>query len=212
MKDLTQEKALIFRIAHIGNVPWMLANGLHCKNSQILDPNFIEIGNPDLISKRTHRIVPIAPGGTLADYVPFYFTPCTPMLLNIKTGYNGLKQTPMRDIAILVSSLHRLTEAGIPFVFSDRHAYLQAAMFSSNLGDLNKIDWTILQARDFQRDPNDLEKMERYQAETLIFQHMPITALSGIVCYNATQETSLRERIENAGLDLKIVARPAWYV
>ena len=212
MKDLTQEKALIFRIAHIGNVPWMFANGLHCKNSQILDPNFIEIGNPDLISKRTHRIVPIAPGGTLADYVPFYFTPCTPMLLNIKTGYNGLKQTPMRDIAILVSSLHRLTEAGIPFVFSDRHAYLQAAVFSSNLGDLNKIDWKILQARDFKRDPNDLEKMERYQAETLIFQHMPITALSGIVCYNATQETSLRERIENAGLDLKIVARPAWYV
>jgi len=26
------------------------------------------------------------------------------MMLNIKTGYNGMKQTPMRDIVILVSA------------------------------------------------------------------------------------------------------------
>jgi hypothetical protein len=212
MKDLTPQRALIFRITHIANVPWMLANGLHCKNGNQRDPNFLEIGNPDLINKRTHRVVPIPPGGTLADYVPFYFTPCTPMLLNIKTGYNGMKQTAMRDIVILASSLHRLTDGGIQFVFTDRHAYLNAAIFSGDLADLDRIDWKILQARDFKRDPNDLGKMERYQAETLIHQHVPITALSGLVCYSPTQQISVKELVEAAGVDLEVFARPGWYV
>jgi hypothetical protein len=51
-KDLTPEKALIFRIVHRGNVPWILDKGLYCKNSKVLDPNYVEIGNLDLITKR----------------------------------------------------------------------------------------------------------------------------------------------------------------
>src|SRR5262245_11761597 len=108
MAFLTPEKALIFRITHIANVPWILDHGLHCRSSANQDPTFHEIGNPDLIDKRTRRIVPVRPGGSLSDYVPFYFTPATPMLLNIKTGYNGVPRTAMADIAILVSSVHKL--------------------------------------------------------------------------------------------------------
>ena len=33
--NLTAEKALIFRITHINNVPWILRHGLHCKNSDV---------------------------------------------------------------------------------------------------------------------------------------------------------------------------------
>jgi hypothetical protein len=71
-KDLTPEKALIFRIVHRDNVPWILDNGLHCKNSKVLDPKFVEIGNHDLIGKRDkHPVVPPL-SGTLSDYIPFY--------------------------------------------------------------------------------------------------------------------------------------------
>jgi hypothetical protein len=212
MSSLTPEKALIFRITHIENVGWILANGLHCSNSGVLDPNYHEIGNPDLISMRAHRTVPIPPGGTLSDYIPFYFTPYTPMMLNIKTGYNGMKQTPMHDIAILVSSLRRVREMGIQFVFSDRHAYLRAAEFSSDLADLNKIDWKILQARDFRRDPNDFGKVERYQAEALIHRHMPIEALLGIICNGPTQQQRVIELAANLDCNIEIKALPGWYV
>src|ERR1035437_6684336 len=71
-KDLNPQKALIFRIVHRDNVPWILDHGLHCRNSGNVDPNYVEIGNPDLISKRNHHFVPKPPGGTLSDYVPFY--------------------------------------------------------------------------------------------------------------------------------------------
>lgn len=71
--SLNPEKALIWRIVHRDNLPWILDNGVHCRNSQVYDPNYVEIGNPDLIDKRAHRDVPVGPGGTLSDYVPFYF-------------------------------------------------------------------------------------------------------------------------------------------
>jgi hypothetical protein len=213
MSALSPEKALIFRITHIENVPWILANGMHCRNSGQVDPNYREIGNPDLIAKRAHRAVPIPPGGTLSDYIPFYFTPYSPMLLNIKTGHNGMKQTPMPEIVILVSSLHTLVEQSVRFVFTDRHAYLRTAddAFSSDLTDLGRVDWKILQARDFKRDPNDPGKFERYQAEALVYRHAPVVALAGIACHGPTQETHLRQLVQNAGLTFAVVARPSWY-
>src|SRR5437867_3625919 len=135
MINLTADKAWIFRITHIDNVPWILANGLHCPNSKTVDPNFREIGNPELIRKRAGHGVPIPPGGTLNDYVPFYFTPLSPMLYNIQTGRNGTQQRSKDEIVILVSSLHKIAELGLPFVFTDRHAYQKTAVFSTNLDD-----------------------------------------------------------------------------
>jgi hypothetical protein len=104
MGMLTPARALIFRVTHIDNVPWILDHGIHCRTSDLLDPDYVEIGNADLIGKRTSRDVPCDPGGALADYVPFYFTPCTPMLLNIQTG-RGAPRRPASGLVHLVSSL-----------------------------------------------------------------------------------------------------------
>ena len=70
--------------------------------------------------------MPVPPKGTLSDCVPFYFTPFSPMALMIKTGH-GVPSVPSRDIVILVASLRRLDEAGVEFVYTDRHALLNAA-------------------------------------------------------------------------------------
>ena len=209
--NLTPEKALIFRITHIANVPWLLDNGLHCPHSAVRDPTFRRIGNLDLIAKRGQRVVPIPPGGTLTDYIPFYFTPCSPMLYNIKTGYQGVEQIPMADIVVLASSLHRIAEHGVAFVFTDRHAYMHTAKFSSSLGDLRELDWKSLRARDFKRSADDPGKMERYQAEALIHRHLPVNALAGLACYGAAQREALEAEIEGRGLALKIVTKPDWY-
>jgi hypothetical protein len=211
MIEFSPEKALIFRITHIDNVPWILINGLHCRNSKKRDPNYREIGNPDLISKRAHRVVPISPGGTLSDYIPFYFTPYSPMLLNIKTGYNGVQQRPMQEIVILVAYFRKLADSGVTAIFTDRHAYLAAAEFSADLGRLVRIDWKILRNRDFRRDSNNFEKVERYQAEALVHRHLPVAALAGIVCYGKAQGALLDAMLQDAGVKLKLVVNPDWY-
>jgi len=152
--SLRPDKALIFRITHLSNIPWILANGLHCANGPP-DPDFVPIGDPDIVARRRSTRVPIHPGGTLSDYVPFYFTPHSPRLYNIKTGHRGVTQRQNAEIVILVSSLHKVLEHGGAFVFTDRHAAASAmARFSSKLDDLaDFIPWELLRTRDFQRDP-----------------------------------------------------------
>jgi hypothetical protein len=210
MSNLGPEKALIFRITHIDNVRWIFDHGLHCRNSEVFDPNYQDIGNPDLIDKRSQREVPISPGGTLSDYIPFYFTPFSPMLLNIKTGYGGMKQTPMSQIAILVSSLRWLT-GKVPFVFTDRHAYLATAEYYNDLVELRQIDWPSIRARDFKRDPENLEKFERYQAEALIHKHLPVDSLAGIACRDSSGANGIKAEMEKRGLSLQIIAKPDWF-
>jgi hypothetical protein len=210
-KDLTPEKALIFRIVHRDNVPWIFDNGLHCKNSKLRDPNFVEIGNSDLIKKRGIHPVLRAPGGTLGDYIPFYFTPFSPMLYNIKTGWGGIRQRNNDEIVIMVSSLRTLQADKIPFLFTDRHAYLVAAQFYSDLARLDQIDWGMLQQRDFSNNPDDPSKKERYQAEALIHKHLPIGALAGLVCYNDDVLKSLNAALAKRNQTMKVVKQPSWY-
>ncbi len=210
-KDLTRENALIFRIIHRDNIPWILDNGLHCKNSKVLDPNFVEIGNRDLISKRDqHPVVPL-PSGTLSDYIPFYFTPFSPMMYNIKTGWGGIRKRNNDEIVILVSSLRTLQAKKIPFLFTDRHAYLAAAQFYSDLAHLDQIDWDMLQRRDFRNDPDDPSKKERYQAEALVHKHLPVDALSGLVCYNDDVLKSMNAELAQRNQTMKVVKKPGWY-
>lgn len=209
--NLNSEKALIWRIVHRDNFDWILDNGLHCASSGVQAPNYEAIGNQDLISRRAFREVPIPPNGVLADYVPFYFTPFSPMMYNIYTGRGGVKQRRNEEILILVSSLPKLKEKGIPFVFTDRHAYTQLADFSNDISQLGKVDWPRLQQRNFQRNPNDPVQIERYQAEALIHRHCPIDGLIGVVCYTDELKLSLEHKAAQQGLSLDIQKLPQWY-
>lgn len=208
--SLNPEKALIWRIVHHDNLPWVLDNGLHCANSPTQAPSYVAIGNADLIYRRKHRVVPIAPGGTLADYVPFYFTPFSVMMKNIHSGW-GVPQRRNEDIVILVSSLHHVKSLGLSFVFTNAHAYPDWTDYYSDLTQLGKIDWGILQRRDFKRDPDDPQKMERYQAEALIFQHLPIQGILGVVCYTEKLEQEIEQQTLSRGLKLPVYARTRWY-
>lgn len=208
---LNADKAYIFRIVHRDNLEWILKNGVHCRSSQVADPNYVNIGSVDLIEKRRTRQIGQPPGGTLEDYVPFYFTPFSPMAYNINTGFWGIRKRRGNEITILVSSLHKLSISEIPFLFTDRHAYLVAAQFFTHLEALDNVDWPLLQTRNFKRDQDDLGKMERYQAEALVHNHCPVSALLGIACYDSASVQTINRLVEQVGVKMKVVAKPEWY-
>jgi hypothetical protein len=209
--NLNQEKALIWRIVHRDNIPWILDNGLHCGNSKVLFSDWVHIGNPELTTKRATHSVPVEPGGFLNDYVPFYFTPFSPMMRNINSGYGGVRRRSNDEIVILVSSLPHLNESDIPFVFTDSHAYYMWSNYYTDISDLDKIDWEILQKRDFKRDNDDPAKFERYQAEALVHEHCPVTGLLGMVCYTDNVKKNLDEQLRLRNLQLDVYTRPGWY-
>jgi hypothetical protein len=209
--NLNPAKALIFRITHRSNVGWIMANGLHCANSSRSDPNFVAIGNADLIGRRRVKTMPGPYGGLLSDYVPFYFTPFSPMLLNIVTGYSGVTKRAKRDIVILVSSIWKLQEQGVRFVFSDRHAFLATARFSADPSDLSWIDWPLLQSRNFARDPNDPGKMERYEAEALAHIHVPTGAFMGAYTYDTAAADEVTAIAAAAGSPIRVISNTKMY-
>ena len=211
MPTLGPESAYIFRITHVDNVAWMLRHGMHCQSSPTQDRNFVRIGNTELIEKRTTHPVPIPPGGSLGDYVPFYFTPWSIMLYNIKTGYHGVPRLANPDVAIMVSSLHKLSQLRRQFVFTNSHAYGAETEFFSDLKDSDQIDWPLLRSKDFRNDPEDPGKKGRYQAEALVHRHLPVEALLGIACYDADALARLSGFAQQANVNVSIRALPNWY-
>ncbi len=209
--NLNPEKALIWRIVHRDNLPWILDNGLHAGHSQTRSPDWINIGNEELIDRRSFREVPISPGGTLNDYVPFYFTPFSPMMYNIHTGRGGVRQRSNEEIVILVSSVHRIHQHGLAFVFTDRHAYPPTTHYYNRIDQLTEIDWPLLQTRNFQRNPDDPAQIERYQAEAMVYQQVPLSSLFGIVCYTNELKLQIEALISQRGLPIDVHRLPGWY-
>jgi hypothetical protein len=212
MSDFNPSKAFIFRIVHIENVPWIMEHGgLHCRNSSEQDANFINIGSSELIAKRAGRLVPIPPGGTLRDYVAFYFTPFSIMMFNIKTGYGGIKKRESREIVLFVSSIYRLRELNVPFVFTNQHAYAVDTEFYTDPQQLERIDWPLLQRRDFKTDDANPRKQLRYQAETLVYQKVPLAAILGVACHDDVVKQRLEATIQASGLNISVKPKPNWY-
>jgi len=147
----------------------------------------------------------------LGDYVSFYFTPWSVMMSNIRTGHNGVTKRANDEIVILVSSLRRLEELGARFVFTNGHAYVEESEHFDSLSDLDKIDWELLQSRDFKRDPEDPGKLVRYQAEALVHRHVPISALLGIACYDEIVGKSIRCQAHTREMSINVKAIPNWY-
>lgn len=105
-----------------------------------------------------------------------------------------------------------LAARGSTVLITDRHAYLKAARYSSNLDDLPTfVPWAQIQSRDFSRDPEHPEKIERYQAEALVHRHVPADALLGVACYTAAVKAELDQIAAERGLEMKILAERRWY-
>ena len=63
--------------------------------------------------------------------------------------------------------------------------------------------------RNFKRD--DPDRFERYQAEALVHQHMPLGALRGVACYDAAAKQEVEAIAVAANVTLKVAVRPGWY-
>ena len=201
---------LVYRITHIANVPWVLDHGLHCDTSPTRDPGFRAIGNPDLIGKRRARLVDAPPGGTLADYVPFYFGTHSRMLYNIHTGW-GVAKVDQAEIVHLVTSVERLTVNRAAFLFTDRHAYVAGASFIADPARVGELAWDVIQSRSFRNDPERPERNHQREAELLVHRHLPAEGLVGIACYDEGSRAAILRHVESRSMSLPVEAQPNWY-
>jgi hypothetical protein len=211
MNLLSPDRALVFQVTHLSNVPWILDYGLQSDTAAIRNPHEVRVGNPELAEKRRRRPVPVPPGGSLADYVPFTFTPHS-LLRDIRTGRHGVTRRPVSEIAILVSSLPAFLKAGVPFVFTDQHPSLVTAVFFASIADLPRLDWPLWQTHEVERDLRDPDRIARWTAEALAHRHVPAAALHGVVCYGEDERRAVETMAGQGASRVEVWARPGWFL
>jgi len=199
----------VFRIVHIENVEYLLTHGMFTKSHAQADPDYINIGDTGLIAQRNDYPVRIhPPNGVLGEYVPFYFGPLSPMLLNIKTGHRGITQRPQSDIVYVVCGLATLVDNCGAWCFTDGHAKNAITAFYNHLDNLDKVDWDMVSERHWKNTEEDFDRMRRKQAEFLVKTHVPLSCISSIVVLNQQRQTFVEEIINRLGLEIPVRENP----
>jgi len=185
------EKTYLFRMLHIDNIAHLLKFGLTKVDSPNANPDYKSIGDNSLINSRNFHF--LSNGNTLGNYIPFYFWNRMPMLYVIQKGFNGVQITPPENIIYCVTTVAQIIKMGLKFIFTDGHA---VDAFSSiyDINDISRLD-EILDYNaikdPYWKDPKDLDKKRRKEAEFLIENDIPITAIGAFVVYNQTAKDRL---------------------
>jgi len=165
----------LYHITHMQNLQSILVqDGLWCDNARqelSLDP--IGIAHDHIKQRRARKRVPLGAQGTLADYVPFYFAPRSPMLYAIHTGavsgYNG----GQGSVVHLVFEVEHILQHGLSYLFTDGHAEMMISRFFSDPAHFDQIDWQIMQERYWNDTMMDGDRKRRRQAEFLVHRFVP---------------------------------------
>lgn len=195
----------LFRMVHFENVEYILRNGMYTREHAKVDPNYVNIGDNGLITQRHDYPVPIPPGGTLGEYVPFYFAGHSPMLLNIKTGHRGITLRPQHEIVYFVCRLEDLIKGCKEWVFTDGHAKDSLTEFYNDIELLEEvIDWDMVNEQWWRNTEEDYDRQRRKQAEFLVKEHVPVECIRGIIVKNQARKEHIEAIVEEVGIEIPV--------
>jgi hypothetical protein len=174
---------------HIQNIPHILQHGITHSNSPNANPHFVPIGDGSLIAHRNN--FRLNNGRRLGEYIPFYFGVRTPMLYVVQKGLNKVAPTPAEEIVYCVSSVQKIIDLNLEFVFTDGHAVdgFSSQYTANAIEDIETIlDMDAIKAK-YWKDENDLDRKRRKEAEFLVLGDIAKEALLGLLPLTKMQKT-----------------------
>ncbi len=178
-------------MTHIENVPHILQYGITHAHSPNANLRFVSIGDASLIGRRSSYL--LGNGRRLGEYIPFYFGVRMPMLFVIQKGYNLVKPTRPEDVVYCVSSVHKIMEANLEFLFTDGHAVdsFTGEYGPDDIPNIDKIlDKKAIDAK-YWKDESDLDLKRRKEAEFLVLGDISVAAVLGFVVYNEAAQKKM---------------------
>jgi hypothetical protein len=133
------------------------------------------------------------------------------MLYNIYTGRVEGVSTKQEEIVYILSSIEKLQELGVRFVFTDGHALACNTRYFDGLEALKQLDWVTIHSKDFRKRLDDLDRSRRYQAECLVHNRLPIEAITHIVCKDADREYFLHEQVNSRQSSVTVLKANQYY-
>jgi len=203
----------IYHLTHVGNLPGIVASGgLHCDRVVAEMGSVItSLAHDHIKSRRVRTMVPTAVGGTLADFVPFYFGPRSPMLYAIHQGgvdgYDGGQE----PVVHLVAQAEQIENADLPFTFTDGHAVMVLSDFYDDLADVHHVDLALMRARYWFDTDTQPDRKRRRQAEFLVHEFLPWTFIEEIGVKTAEMKTAVEATLRHANHAPPVVVRAGWY-
>jgi hypothetical protein len=203
----------IYHITSLKNLPSILQiGGLWCDSEMHRQKiSVTNIAHQDIKDRRTIRQVPYPPRGTIADYVPFYFAPRSPMLYTINRGNVVGYEDGQATILHLVSTAELVNQSGLDFSFTDGHAIVEISQFYSDLADLNHIDWNIMNSIYWHDTIDDGDRKRRRQAEFLVHHFFPFSLIQTIGVSNHTIASRVNAILRDAEVKPNVQVIPTWY-
>lgn len=201
-----------FHITHLNNLESIIqTEGLYSDNVRAAkNLSCTGIAHQHIKDRRASRVVPGCKGGTLADYVPFYFAPRSPMLYAISTGYVADYSDGQSGVLHLRFSVEELARA-LDFIYTDGHAVISYSEFFENLNDLVKIDWQIMTAIYWHDTADDGDRKRRRQAEFLVHCFVPWTFVREIGVINQVVAAKVQHVIASVRHKPVVSVRREWY-
>jgi len=203
----------LYHITHAQNLQSILAyDGLWCDNSrQERELNTIGIAHEHIKQRRARRSVPSGAQGTLADYVPFYFAPRSPMLYAIHMGSVAGYDGEQSSVVHLVFQVEHIVRHGLTYVFTDGHADMAISRFFDATSQLEHIDWQIMEERYWSDTDTDGDRTRRRQAEFLVHQFAPWSLCIEIGVINAGIEREVNSILQAATHRPRVIVQRQWY-
>ncbi len=153
------------------------------------------------------------PGGTIHDYVPFYFGYLSPMMLNLKTGRVPGYDEGHEPLIYLVSTAQKVRDSGAGFVFSNGHGLATFTDWFDDLTRLDQVDWDMVYQRYWADTLVDMDRQRRKQAEFLVYRLCDWTLIEEI----GVLDQAMKQQVEGilakypAKLHRPVVVRSEWY-
>ena len=169
----------IYRIIQVENLAvYLRRNALHAPLHTPEDGLiYTTIHDLEIQRMRSQERIPCGPGGTIHDYVSFYFGYLSPMLYCLHAGkvegYKGNQET----IIYLVTTCQEIERRDMEFVFSDGHGIAAFTSWFDQLSDLDQVDWQMVYQRYWSDTDADPDRQRRKQAEFLVYQSCPWDAI-----------------------------------
>lgn len=173
-----------------------------------------EAGEPSIKARRRLRPVHVGPRGVVADYVPFYFAPRSPMLYSINAGNVPSYVGQQRDLIYLCTTVQRLLAHEVQLVMSDRNASLAYAKFAMSPDEWYAeefIDWRLMSERIWRDDDEHPNRKERRMAECLAHRSVPWEAVRVIGTYDQEQADAIAAILQGNDHQPGVVVRREWY-
>ena len=169
------------------------------------------IAYQNIKDRRALTAVPCGAGGSVADYVPFYFAPRSPMLFTIGKGNVPGYDRGEDPIVHLVTSTEAVVTAGLQYAFTDGHSTMRFTEFFDNVADLSKVDWDIMETKYWRDTSDDNDRKRRRQAEFLVHEFCPWNIIEQIGVKTDAVRRQVTQIAQAVGHSPAVQLRRNWY-